>query len=302
MITGTTTAWLGVNNEAKELFGSGSPGGGSMVPTWLITATQAWTVPVTGNYRLICIGKGGDGGTGYSTASYGLYAYYYKFYEACPGAGGGVAIGDQRLNSGDMLRIMVTDEYSSLGRILNTSIDTMLKATAGGKGYNADIAKGREREPSLNTSPGQVPAGGSASGAWLKYGYTGNSPKSPDTTIHYVTYGTHIFDSNPGGDVGTIILQPALNYNAGIGAFTSSAENGTPVYAFCGDTYYEKWEDVPDGFKSKIIPGGGMAGAGGASGGIGIYTSSGSSSYSYGAGGGAAGKGGIGAVLIQFLG
>lgn len=102
MVTGTTTAWLGVNNEAKELFGSGSSGGGSMVPTWLITTTQTWTVPVTGNYRLICIGKGGDGGSGYSFNKFVRSGYTSERYgivimPSTSGAGGAVAIADKKL-------------------------------------------------------------------------------------------------------------------------------------------------------------------------------------------------------------
>lgn len=310
MVTGETTAWLGVNNEAKELFGSGSSGGGgSMVPTWLITSTQTWTVPVTGNYRLICIGKGGDGGSGAAyvfrdrgTSHDEDMAVYG--YHGCGGAGGAVAIGEQKLTMGTVLTCSITDSESSI----NT---TKLKATAGKNGYDAVADEYDYSTGSPPTITRTTPSGGIASGEWMTYGYNGNKPHT-DTDV--VT----IYDSRNGnsyvgklqraGSIGTILFYPAGN-SAGTGIFLSDTVNGTcsAAYGYLGSISSNDtldFDNVPDRCKNVNIPQGGYAGCGGESGSLCLYA------YNYDSSGtiytfmrsGAGGKGGIGAILIQFLG
>ena len=268
MVTGATTAWLGVNNEAKELFGSGSLGGGSMVPTWLITTTQTWTVPVTGNYRLICIGKGGDGGTGASVVyavSSDQDTYYTYGYDSCGGAGGAVAIADKSLTINTILNCNITD--------IDTNInDTALKATAGGNGINATTGS-REYESDIPSLTYTAPTGGVASGSWMSYGYAGNVPEV-DSTVHTL-YPTEYGDNNisyvspvhQGGSSGCIITSPACNGTAGIGSFVSNKVDGTLGAAYGYKTTNISgsnaltFNDVPSRCRSDVLPGGGYAGA-----------------------------------------
>lgn len=270
-MTGTSTAWLGVNNEAKELFGSGSSGGNIMVPTWLITTTQTWTVPVTGNYRLICIGKGGDGGKGgYATLSTSNSWRLFGF-PSSGGGGGAVAVADRMLSANDTLSLNISDSQTDIN-------STALIATAGTNGTDAE-ALAQKSYPSNKTYT--APSGGTASGSWMTYGYNGNAGES---LVGSVGYASTTLPTYRGGDVGCCIYAPAINNNAGIGAFVSPVTNGE-VFSIYGNT--------------SDIAYGGYSGAGGAGGMTLLVQSSNASTLSGSFSGGA---GGTGAVLIQFLG
>lgn len=289
-MTGTSTAWLGVNNEAKELFGSGSSGGGNMVPTWLITTTQTWSVPVTGNYRLICIGKGGDGGSGYSLAKFVTSGstsqnYGIVIMPSTSGAGGAVAIADRELQVGDSLVCNFTDSNTNIG-------DTLLIADNGENGITGYVNNNvRYNDSAVSYSATySLPKGGSPSGSWLNYGYPGNDGMGPTGTVQcaYVRATSYTaydyFSGQRGGDVGCAINFGCINGNAGIGAFISPVENGKIGQL---DSY------------TYDMPYGGYAGAGGAAGTMAAYVTTASSATASGCGRGA---GGIGAILIQFLG
>lgn len=273
-----------------------------MVPTWLITDTQTWTVPVTGNYRLICIGKGGDGGDGgvlvHNSSSSNNY-YPYMFPSAA-GGGGAVAIADRTLTVNDILNLNISDSQTDIN-------GTALIATAGTDGIDGSAGTYyKSRYPSSVTYP-TIP-GGTASGTWLTYGYNGNNGESPETTVTYSTYNAEKsgYNSTPiyqGGNVGCIILTPAINGNAGMGAFNGPYTDGIRGYAYpyTGSGTFTS-DDISDTCRTTLAngghPGGGGAGAQSA---VYYFTqSSGSTTlYSLSATGG---KGGIGTILIQFLG
>lgn len=304
MVTGETTAWLGVNNEAKELFGSGSSGGGSMVPTWLITTTQTWTVPVTGNYRLTCIGKGGDGGDG-RCGNNNMYntRYYYYLFPSTGGGGGAVAIADRKLDAGTTLTCNVTGS--------NTNINTTaLKATAGANGVAGELLDHYHNDnPTITSKTYSAAPGGIASGEWMTYGYNGNAGNYPVNTVSYEDYYCGYrgdFVKTPsyyGGNVGCIIFSPAINGNSGLGAFPGSCVDGVRGYAytFTGSGSHTV-ADIPEEYFTTVAngahPGGGGTGAQCA-----FYPYDLESGYSsekeLNATGG---KGGIGAIVIQFLG
>lgn len=305
MVTGETTAWLGVNNEAKELFGSGSSGGGSMVPTWLITTTQTWTVPVTGNYRLICIGKGGDGGDG-RCGNNNMHEtrYFYYLFPSTGGGGGAVAIADRKLDSGTTLTCNVTSN--------NTNINaTALKATAGANGVAGELLDHHRSDiPTVTSKTYSAAPGGIASGEWMTYGYNGNKGDYPAKAVSYKDYYcayNATFVKTPlycGGNVGCIIFSPAINGNSGLGAFPGSCIDGVRGYAytFTGSSGSHTVADIPENYFTATAngahPGGGGTGAQCA-----FYPYNLQSGYSSEkALDATGGKGGIGAIVIQFLG
>lgn len=83
-----------------------------VVPMRIITASTTYTPEKTGTYRVICVGKGGDG-----------YVSTSSNYHPEAGSGGGVAIKDIRLVKSQSYNITVSG---------TSSFSTLLTATAGG--------------------------------------------------------------------------------------------------------------------------------------------------------------------------
>lgn len=263
-----------------------------MVPTWLITTTQTWTVPVTGNYRLICIGKGGDGGSGYSFNKFVRSGYTSERYgivimPSTSGAGGAVAIADKKLQANSTIECNFTDNNVNIG-------NTLLVASNGENGITGYTNGDVRYDDSLASYSATytLAVGGVPSGSWMLYGYPGSTGIGPTGTVNceYVRgvsgrndYGE--FSGQNGGNVGCVINTPYINGNAGIGAFMSTVTNGSSG-TLNGYTF--------------AMPHGGYAGAGGAAGTMAAYVTYDSSAPA--ATNCGRGDGGIGAILIQFFG
>ena len=235
------------------------------LPTWLFTSSGTWSVPITGTYQVICIGKGGSGGNG------GSYTGTDR-YKAAAGAGGGaggIGVCVESFTAGAGIPIEITDS--------NTTFNTdWVVATAGESGVSGGKVYHKD---DVNNAGGK---GGGASGSHLTAAYNGGNGES-------ITSG--IYDGSSlggaGGSVGLILGIPGVNGRAGIGAFPGSYENGTDGNASFYGSYDSKGGS------------GGMFGAGGSGGGAAASTSSGGGSASSKTA--TCGLGGQAAVLIQFL-
>lgn len=235
------------------------------LPTWLFTSSGTWSVPITGTYQVICIGKGGSGGNGGSRTGNDRY----KAAAGSGGGAGGIGVCIESFTAGSSIPIEITDSSTAF----NTD---WVVATAGGSGVSGGEVY---HDEDVNYAGG---SGGKASGSHLTAAYNGGNGES-------ITNG--IFEGSSlggaGGSVGLILGIPGVNGRAGIGAFPGAFTNGKDGHA----TYYGSYESKGGS--------GGMFGAGGSGGGAAAATSGSSGSSTKATA--TRGLGGQAAVLIQFL-
>ena len=164
----------------------------------IVTASTTYTPEKTGLYRIICVGKGGDG-TAKSTSSANPRAY--------AGGGGGVAVKTMRLLSSSSYEITVGSTASFAA---GTTILTATSGTASGDGgtasggdYNFSGTEGK-----TTTSMFAVPAPGSVGVVIM--GLT-NTPAPATNTL---------IDTSPSGENEVYCLSfpygdSVLNYGGG---------------------------------------------------------------------------------------
>lgn len=272
--------------------------GSRLNPIWMFTSSTTWTAPFDGMYRIVCVGKGEDGGNGVSHAQSMNTSSDTREWIAIlgpsSGAGGGVAISNYKLQANDVLTLSIT--------LISSTVNTdELVATAGENGYNGQSEICGRKNPHTLVVPA-IPKGGRASGTLMTTGWDGEDGLSH----RIVEYGSKKkIDMFRGGNVGCIITYPMINGTGGIGAFPSQVINGTNAYGFLSRTQNLDTSNLPDTDNesmSTTIPGGGNAGGGGACGASFCHVENTNVSwYSY-IKQGIGGKGGPGAILIEYLG
>lgn len=243
----------------------------SLFPSWLFLQTTTFTPTVSGKYRVVCIGKGGDGGTG---AVYSSYNRYYYCMSGSGGGAGGIGIGEIDLTAGQAYSIAVTNSETNFG-------NGRIIAKAGSNGqsgtYDSDSS-------SVPTTIGG--AGGTVSGADVLLRYPGskggNGVEASDGDVNIAN--VQISNGGAGGSV-TCSLDPQAFTDSAIGAFPFGRKDGAKAYA----SYNESTVD-----QSKEVFGGYVGAGGDGSGGL-------FSGNAYNEHHGTPGKGGPGAVLIELI-
>lgn len=114
----------------------------------LISGTTNWTVPADGWYKIYCVGKSGDGGSGGGLKNNGDDDYAGN--GGSGGNSGGVSISVLKLKAGVVIPVTVNTSVSSFG--------SYLSATAGARGN--DGADG----PAVGNTPAPVGVGQGAGG------------------------------------------------------------------------------------------------------------------------------------------
>lgn len=263
------------NNLTKDR----GTGGGNFVPSWLFLNNGSFVPPETGKYRVICIGKGGNGGKGSSTSSGNSGRA-----QATSGAGGGsggVGISILELSKEKTYTFSISDS--------STNFDNgMIIANAGKSGANGSYTISSSE--SLSTPIGG--AGGSVNGSNVDFKYAGQKGQNGKNTgtagINDPWYSTKA-TGGKGASVSCCLRFDAITPSS-VGAFITPKEDR-------GESYIE---DSKANEKTYIISTySGYAGAGGdGSPAFASYTYS--TSYSHHITDG--GKGGPGAVIIEYLG
>lgn len=243
----------------------------SLFPSWLFLQTTTFTPTVSGKYRVVCIGKGGDGGTG---ASYGNYNRTYYCMSGSGGGAGGIGIGEIKLTAGQPYNISITSTETNFG-----SGRIIAKAGSNGESGTYDSNQG-----SVPTTIGG--AGGTVSGTEVLLRYPGskggNGTSSDDGDVNMAN--VLISNGGAGGSV-TCSLDPQAFTDSAIGAFQFGRKDGTKSYA----SYNESKVD-----QSKEVFGGYVGAGGDGSGGV-------FSGGDYNEHSGTPGEGGPGAVLIELI-
>ena len=253
---------------SDALSASSGPSYNKYLPTWLFTSSGKWSVPLDGTYMVICIGKGGDGGSGSSTGDTTRWC-------AAPGSGGGGAgvgiyIGAFSAKSSQTITISDTKTCFNTNWII---------ANCGKNGTDGT----REYYNSASSISIAGGAGGTVSGSHVTASYPGIAGE----TVTSYAFNSSVLGGK-GGSAGIILAYPGINGTAGIGVLPGACTNGTDGRAKNnGNSYTSKGGA------------GGMFGAGGSGGGAaGACVDYPSDTAEVNATGG---KGGQAAVLIQFL-
>ena len=245
----------------------------SLCPVWAYTESTTFTAPYTGEYRVVVIGKGGDGGAGGADGNPSGITYV----ELIGGSGGGsgaIGIGKFTFTANETHNISITDTESDFS-------DGKIIAGAGGNGANGAAERSFNSQPSLPPRAGG--AGGVISGTAVLIGQNGSAGAGTTQVSTKTTAG------GKGGALSFAAFAPFI-YGGKLGV------NLTPVVDGRAPT-----ATANSATTTGEIPLGGLVGCGGDGAGTAYKangTSGGSSSTSTGIGG----KGGPGAVIIEFLG
>ena len=254
-------------------------GGGNFVPSWLFLNNGSFVPPETGKYRVICIGKGGDGGKGGSASSGNSGRA-----QATSGAGGGsagIGISILELSKEKTYTLSIDSSSTNFG-------SGLIIAYAGRNGANGKSTISSSEN--LPTPYGG--AGGSVSGSSVQYKYAGisgaNGYNSGTAGINDIWYSTNALGGK-GASVTCCLRFDAVTPSS-IGAFISPREDP-------GESYIE---DAKTNEKQYIIHTySGYAGAGGdGSPAFASYIYDSFYTHHITAGG----KGGPGAIIIEYLG
>lgn len=185
-------------------------------PIRVITATGTYTPEKTGTYKVICVGKGGDGAADNSSSP--------NNYRAAAGGGGGVAVRTMRLSRGTSYSVTVstTASFADGSTIVTATGGGSATSRGGGTASGGDsnysgTAGGYTSSEFQSTTPGSV--GVEISGL-------SNTPAPVvatliDTNTASITYGTYVV-SLPYG-------RSLLEYGGGGNAaafYTSSTVHG----------------------------------------------------------------------------
>lgn len=245
----------------------------SLSPIWAYTESAVFTAPYTGEYRVVVIGKGGNGGAGAGFSNKSDYDYV----ELVAGSGGGsgaIGIGKFTFTANETHDISITDTESDFS-------DGKIIAGAGGNGANGAADKSFNSQPSL--SPRAGGAGGVISGTAVLIGQNGSAGAGTTQVSKKTTAG------GKGGALPFAAFAPLI-YGGKLGISLSEVTDGTPSSAMGSSDYV-----------FGNTPLGGPCGCGGDGAGTTYYyqkSEGGNISASTGIGG----KGGPGAVIIEFLG
>ena len=267
------------------------------------TTNTTFNPPQSGTYRIICVGKSGDGGDG-AAGGYGNFNYERHGYTGGSGAGGSsgaIAISDLQLTKGTSYKLTFTGGEANF--------NDQLRAEAGADGGDGDRDKaGLVDETNAKAYGGNVVN---------REGYPGGQGGGIDDRGYTITpeiggnNGGKLSNTEPSGykggggarypDIPEIskYLKPALSFVpddfCGGGGYgrentSSSSTNRGPSHGGDGKDYL-KWRD-----NDVVLTGGG---GGGASGGGQSWSSAGSSGSAGPGQGGLGGEGQPAIIIIE---
>lgn len=173
-------------------------------PIRVITATGTYTPEKTGTYKVICVGKGGDGAVDKTSSP--------NNYRAAAGGGGGVAIRTMRLSRGTSYSVTVstTASFADGSTIVTATGGGSATSRSGGTASGGDsnysgTAGGYTSTEFLGATPGSVGvelSGLSCSPAPVIGTLTDNLSASTTAGAHVISlaYGRCILEYGGGGN------------------------------------------------------------------------------------------------------
>ncbi|PWL41419.1 MAG: hypothetical protein DBY45_10420 [Clostridiales bacterium] len=166
----------------------------SYVIVQCFTENGTFVAPMTGKYRVTCIGKGGDGDNAHYSSGYAL--------NGAGGGAGGAASGIFSIPKGNSYTVTVDNAVSSFGIVMTASAGQKGQFNANQGGITATIAGGSSGTISLNMGENPV-------------AYTGQSGANGEAANMGVPVSSGQWKNSDGGDGGA--------YSAGQSKFLPTA-------------------------------------------------------------------------------